>query len=141
MLRSRWFTAHRDDAPWVTIGVGYRYSAFAFDGAPTDREVPSARYHMIRAGADARVPIDRVTLFAGMNYERAASIAPLGTTRPAASGNGVDAQIGASFEIVRWFRVRAEVRYSWLTFGLIREVPAVAIDQTVTAGLGAELAF
>jgi hypothetical protein len=140
-LKVRLFTAHRDRAPWLALLLGYGTSRFTFDGAPSNREVPTGVYQMLRAGLDGRAPIDRVVLSAGAEYDRLVSISPLGNLPAASSGNGVTARAGVGFEVASEFYLRLEGRYTWLKFDLVRDVRSVAIDQYLTGSLSAELAF
>lgn len=140
-LKARLFTAHRSRSPWLALLLGYGYSRFAFDDAPANREIPSGVYQMLRAGLDGRAPIDRIVLTAGAEYDRLVSIESLGTLPAGSAGNGVTARVGVGFEVTADFFLRLEGRYSWLRFGLIRDVPSFAVDQYLTGSISGELAF
>lgn len=140
-LRLRAFTAHHANPPWLAAYGGYAYSRFVFDGGPTNRELPTAVYQIVRAGLDGRAPLDRVALSAGVEYNRLVSIDPLGNVGAASSGNGVTARAGAGIEIAAGVLARLDVRYTWLLFALERDVPSNVVDQYLTGSLGAELVF
>jgi len=140
-LKFRLLTAKREQSPWIALLLGYGYSRFTFDDSPPDRELPTAVYQMLRAGLDGRAPIDRVVLSLGAEYDRLFSIARLGTVTPAPSGNGVTARAGIGFEVTPDFFVRLDARYTWLSFGLSRDVPSNIVDQYLTGSLAGELTF
>jgi hypothetical protein len=140
-LKARLFTANRTRSPWIALVLGYGFSRFTFDDAPPNREIPTGDYAMFRAGLDARAPIDRIVLSAGAEYDRLLSIAALGNLHAAPSGNGLTARAAVGFEFARDFQLRLEGRYTWLTFGLVRDVPSIAVDQYLTGSLSGELAF
>jgi hypothetical protein len=140
-LKFRILTAQRAQSPSIALLVGYGYSRFVFDGSPSNRELPTAVYQMFRAGLDGRVPVDRVALFLGAEYDRLFSIAELGNVTPASSGNGVTVRGGIGFELVPGFFARLEARYTWLSFRLLRDVPSTVVDQYLTGSLAGELVF
>jgi hypothetical protein len=140
-LKARLFTAHRSRSPWLALLLGYGTSRFTFDGAPSNREIPTGVYQILRAGLDGRAPIDRIVLSAGAEYDHLVSIETLGNLPAGSSGNGVTARAGVGFEIAEEFFLRLEGRYTWLRFGLVRDVPSYAVDQYLTGSLSGELAF
>jgi hypothetical protein len=137
----RFPTAARDNPPQVGAFAGYAYSGFSFDGQASAREVPSAAYHMARAGLDARVPIDRVVAIAGAEADWLFLIAPLGDVAARGGGVGVSAHLGFGYSLTRAFVVRADGRYASMFFGLRREGAASVVDQYLTLGLGVEANF
>jgi hypothetical protein len=140
-FKARVFTAHRNRSPWLAVLLGYGYSRFAFDNAPTNREIPTGVYQMLRAGLDGRAPIDRIVLSAGAEYDHLVSIDSLGTLPAGSSGNGVTARASVGFEVASDFFLRLEGRYTWLRFGLVRDVPSYAVDQYLSGSVSGELAF
>jgi hypothetical protein len=138
--RLRFPTAARENPPQVGVFAGYAYSGFSFDGEPSAREVPSAAYHMARAGVDVRVPIDRIVALAGAEGDWLFLIAPLGDVAARGGGAGVCAHLGFGYSLTRTMVVRADGRFASMFFGLRRDAAAV-VDQYLTLGLGLEASF
>jgi hypothetical protein len=139
--RLRFPTAVRENPPQVSVFAGYAYSGFSFDGEPSAREVPSAAYHMARAGIDVRVPIDRVVALVGAEGDWLFLIAPLGDVAASGGGAGVGARLGFGYSLTRRVVVRADGRFATMFFGLRREGAASVVDQYLTLGLGLEASF
>jgi hypothetical protein len=95
-------------------------SSRSYDAKP----IPGARAHVFTArGA----------------YERALWIGALGTTRASGQGNGVDVRLGCGFEVFPRFYAGAGVRYSFLSFPVVRVPSATVTDQYLTGELQVEL--
>jgi hypothetical protein len=141
LVKGRLFLGKEKRAPWLAVVGGYAHSSFVFDGVPSDREIPSGRYDIVRLGVEGQMSVDRLSLSSGLEYNRLVAIGALGDTRPSSSGDGLTARAGASFEIYPWLSARLEMRYIWCSFGLVRAVPATVIDQYATARLGLEARF
>jgi hypothetical protein len=140
-LRGRVPFRNREPSPFVAVYAGYLYSSFTFDSAPPGREVPTATYQALRFGADARVPIQRLLLTGGAEYDHVVSIGALGTTKAHAPGNGVTGSLGFGFQLSPWLVARVDGHLTWITYRLPRIVPAHAEDMYAGFQLGAELTF
>ncbi len=140
-LKGRIPFSRRPLAPWLALLAGYGFTSFTFDRAPAGREVPTARYHALRFGADARVPVDGFRFTGGAEFRHLVSIGNLGPSRASSSGNGVAAYLGAGYSFLPWLLLRADARLVWLTYDLIRKPSAQATDRYFTFGATVEAAF
>jgi hypothetical protein len=139
-LRGRLLFGKGDRASWLAIFAGYGYSTYVFDAAPADREIPTAQYHMLRFGSDARVTALPFFFTAAAEYDHVTSIGPLGTQQARTPGNGLTARLGVGLHLLPWLVARIDARFFWLRYDLDRSIAAHAIDDygSLDAGFGAE---
>jgi hypothetical protein len=140
-LRGRIPFSSRKTAPWLSLLAGYGYTRYSFDAAPSGREVPTARYHALRFGADTRIPVKRFFFTGGAEFDHVVSIAKLGTSRAHAPGNGVTARLGTGVTLTPWLATRLDARYAWVTYDFVRKPSATGTDQYVTLALAVEVLF
>jgi hypothetical protein len=139
-LRGRIFAGSAEPS-WLTVFAGYRWSDFSFGSAPDGREIPTGRYHILRAGLDARLPLAWLIVSAGAEYDRLVSIADLGDTSAPAPGNGLVAHLGAGVPIAPWLGARLDAAYTFYTFRVDREVSARVNDHYAIGSLALEASF
>lgn len=144
--------------PFV-LGTSAGFSRWDFEFAQlplqSNIEVPTAAYQMIRFGFDGSLHVQRVTLYAALNYLHAFSIAPprsreLDNLRlphlPDAVGAGVEIRGAVGVRVVRWLEMRLSVQYGLLAFDLRplegqEGAPARVLDSYLSAGLGPYVSF
>jgi hypothetical protein len=140
-LKSRFVFGKTDRAPWLALFSGYGYSDFSFESAPEEREVPTAKYHQLRFGLDANIPVHRFGFFGAAEYDHLFSIGALAIARAHAPGNGFTARLGFGFCLTPWLLARLEGRLAWFTYEFERSVDAHAVDMYVGGNAGFEAAF
>lgn len=98
------------------LNAGYQRWVFDFDApvVPT-REIPTARYSLLEAGADARRSFGRFSVVVDAAYMQALSIAPLGDRRPSPLAFGVRGGLGAG---LRFGVLEVDLRGTFTLFRL-----------------------
>jgi hypothetical protein len=137
--------------------AGFHGWSYEFAELPiqADVQVPTAAYQMVRFGFDGTLHINRVTLYAALNYLHAFSIAAprsreLDRLRaphlPDAVGTGGEVRGAVGVRLMRWLEVRLSVQYGLLAYDLksLDELdgrPARVLDSYLSAGLGPYVNF
>lgn len=129
----------------ITLSAAYERWVFDFadDGKPL-REVPTARYSLVRAGGDADYALDWIRLLGSLQVMLPLSIAPLGDREPTAGGFGARGKLGAAIDLTPMFAIDIAETYTFFTFHLPSvpgraDAPGTVVDQYFVTSLGLTL--
>jgi hypothetical protein len=136
------YRSPRSDPFAWTLSLAYERWVFDFDDpSPTQfREVPTARYSMATAGADARLAVGPMALLGGADLLIPFSIGSLGDREPT-GGFGARAKLGLAYDCAPTLSFELSDAYTLLSFGL-RPVPGRTdeagrvLDQYFVTSLG-----
>jgi hypothetical protein len=145
-LRGRIHTGTAGKAPLLGAGIAFVSSVFDFGSSPAARDLPSARYKMLRLEFDGRIPIDRFAVLVGASYLPVFSAAPMTDRFPRASTQGVGGRLGVAARALPWLEGRLELKYDHFFYRLSPEpgdayVAGGALDQRLAITAGAYAFF
>jgi hypothetical protein len=141
-LRARVPLGPRATAPFLGFEAGGGELAFSFKDAGLNADVlPSVDYKYLRLAADGRVPFGRAAVIGGAAYRAVLGTGQLGDHFPKASVAGMDAHVGASYQLTSFMEARIVVHYVrfWATLNPAVNAKYVAggeTDQFANADLG-----
>jgi hypothetical protein len=133
----------------VLLGVhaGYGENAFQFSGAlKSTAELPGVRYRFVRGGADGRLDLGLVALYAYASYLDVLDAGPVGAYFSRATIGGVEGRFGVTKAIGRSVELSLEVAYTRFFYTLNPQpgdayVAGGALDQMAFGSLGAAYVF
>lgn len=145
-LRGRIHTGTAGKAPLLGAGVAFVSSVFDFGSSAAARDLPSARYKMLRLELDGRIPIESFAVLVGASYLPVFGAAPMSDRFSRASIQGVGARIGVAARALSWLEGRLEFKYDHLFYKLSPEpgdayVAGGALDQRLAITVGAYAFF
>jgi len=131
----------------LTFAAAYERWVFDFDSeSPPLREVPTARYSLARAGADARFAIGPLALLGNAALLLPVSIDSLGDREPTGIGFGARAKLGVGLDLFPMLAIDLGGTYTLVTFHLPSvpgrsDAQGTVLDQYFAAALGLTLRF
>jgi hypothetical protein len=145
-LRGRIHTGTAGKAPLLGAGVAFVSSVFDFGSSAAARDLPSARYKMLRMELDGRIPIESFAVLVGASYLPVFSAAPMSDRFSRAGIQGVGGRIGVAARALPWLEGRLEFKYDHIFYKLSPEpgdgyVAGGALDQRLAITAGAYAFF
>lgn len=136
------------EAAWrLGVGAGYRQWLFDFD-IPDEgnREVPRAKYSLVRAGGDVEKWFGRFGMRGGLGLLTMLGKATLGNRVSESFAYGIELNAGAAYSILPYLRLRASVFYTVYHLPLAplagrNDQPGTVWDHYLTPSLAAEAVF
>jgi hypothetical protein len=133
----------------VLLGLhaGYGENAFQFRGAlPTTAQLPGVRYRFVRGGADGRLALGSLALYACASYLDVLDAGPVGAYFPRATIGGLEGRFGVTRSMGRNVELSLEVAYTRFFYSLNPQpgdahVAGGALDQMAFGSLGAAYVF
>jgi hypothetical protein len=109
------YRIHPTSDPGFIIGITDGYAAQSVDFGSTtsalEAELPAADCTGNRLAIDARLPVGKLAIRAGFGWRAIFDTGVIGKRFTGTSAGGVDAQLGASYEVARGWEVRAIADY------------------------------
>jgi hypothetical protein len=133
----------------VLLGLhgGYGENAFQFSGAlQSAAELPGVRYRYVRGGADARLALGALSLYAYGSYLGVLAAGSVGAYFPRATIAGVEGRFGVAHAVGRSVELSLEMAYARFFYTLNPRpgdsyVAGGALDQMAFGSLGAAYVF
>ena len=109
------YRIHPTGDPGLIIGIADGYAAQSVDFGTTTKaleaELPASDCSGNRLAVDARIPVGKLAIRAGFGWRAIFATGVIGERFKGTSAGGVDAQVGASYEVARGWEVRAIADY------------------------------
>jgi hypothetical protein len=133
----------------VLLGLhaGYGENAFQFSGAlKTTAQLPGVRYRFVRGGADGRLALGSLALYAYASYLDVLDPGPVASYFPRATIGGLEGRFGVIRSMGRNVELSLEVAYARFFYTLNPQpgdayVAGGALDQMAFGSLGAAYLF
>jgi hypothetical protein len=119
---------------------------FDFGTSSAARDLPSARYKMLRLEADGRIPFGSFAALLEASYLPIFDAAPVTDRFPHGSARGLGGRIGVAARALSWLEGRLDFRYDHIIYKMSPEpgdayVAGGALDQQFSITAGAYVFF